>query len=140
MKRLLICCLVAPALALAACGSDGGGINSAGTAAPPAGSPAAITGLAGTATDDKAVSLAFDGLDFARTTIDGLVALGKVVPGTPTALKLASGLDATRDWLNAARSAQRAGEASNYAVALDQAGSAMAQLKAGIAAAKGVMR
>lgn len=115
------------------------GCTPPGITAPPgsASSPAAITGLDRTLIDDKAVDLAFDALDVAAYGADALIQLKKVTKGSATADAIATGLDTTRYWLNAARRFQRLGQATSYTDAIAQAAAAYKGVTARIAKAKG---
>lgn len=132
--------LIVAALALSACQSapstapptSGGAILSP---TQPMGS--AVLPLANDIRVDKGVDIAFDALDVARLGVDGLLALKRVTPGSPTALRIAVGLDATKSMLNAARRAQKLGQAENYWLALDQAQLAMRDVTAALATIKG---
>ena len=75
---------------------------------------------------------AFDAL---LTAVDGLQAAGVLKAGTPKALKVADLLDRTRNALNAATDAVRAGDANSFSEALALAKSALEEARAAIGGA-----
>jgi hypothetical protein len=89
--------------------------------------------LSRTMIDEKAVRIAFQTFDASLSVIDGFVATGAIVRGSPTALTLKRGILATRDALKAASAAQRAGNATSYRAALSQAEQALAEVRSALA-------
>ncbi len=121
------------ALALSACGSIptqptpgqiGAVIDASGV---PYTSPGASTII-----DDKALIVALQSADTIATSVDALVAVGAVQPGSERALAIRSGLIRLRRLLTAASAAQRAGEAQTYAQALTDAARAAQDITAAI--------
>lgn len=90
-----------------------------------------------TTIDEKAVTLAAQTVDALALTASALVQARVIVPGSPLALRLAKALDVARDGVNAAELARQAGSAGSYAVALDRALAAVAEIKAIVAEVKG---
>ena len=88
--------------------------------------------LTRTTIDDKAVHLAFATFDTALTIVDGFVASGTIVPGSPQALRIKRAVLATNDALIAASAAQRAGSATTYTAALRNAETALDSLRAAL--------
>lgn len=135
--RILVAALALLAMPLAACstmtpdlrdpataGSVGAVIDATG-ATPPA---------PGTATliDDKALVVALQSADTIATSVDTLVAAKVIVPGTPRALAVRSGLQRLRSFLTAASAAQRAGSATSYQQALRDAAIAVRDIASAI--------
>lgn len=125
MRKLLY--LAPLTLALAGC-------NLGSLFTPPAtGATAApVTPLGNTAVDEQSIQFAYNALDVATKGAHALVVTKVVTPGSPTALKLADGLDTTRKWLNLADDARRAGNATSAAAAFKQAQSSMSDLTAAL--------
>jgi len=111
MKRFFI---AAVALALSACTAG---------LPPPATTPPAP--FEETAIDEKALITTFSAYDVALTAVDGLVASGRIVPGSPFALKVKGYLVRALSGLNAAKAARDAGSSGNYLAALDSAQEAL---------------
>jgi hypothetical protein len=93
--------------------------------------PASVTTR--TTIDEKAIRIAFKTFDATLTVIDAFVATGQIVPGTPQALTLKRGVLATKDALNAASAAQRAGSATSYTAALVRAEQALTAVRSALA-------
>jgi hypothetical protein len=115
MKRIF---LAIAALALSACGVE---ITPPGSAPAPATAPVITEPLRSTNIDEQGVKLAFDAFDTALTAIDGLMAAGVVKPGSERALLVREYVFRVKAALNAAASAQRAGNAESYRQALADA-------------------
>lgn len=128
--RILCAALALLAMPLAACttvtpdvrdpataGAVGSVIDATG-ARPPA-LPATVV------IDDKALVIALQSADTIATSVDALVAARVIVPGTPRALAVRSGLQRLRSFLTAASAAQRAGNATSYRQALTDAATAV---------------
>lgn len=138
MRRLII---AAMSLALAACGSAGGGIASAGDAAPivagaadAAGVPAPATVQERTTVDEKVVTLAARTVDTLALSLSALSKTPLLPPGTPTAQQAARGIDAARDGVNAAAGARTA---TSYTAALARAQEGIDAVKAIVASIVG---
>jgi hypothetical protein len=95
-------------------------------AAPPA-------TLTRTTIDEKAIRLVFVGLDNTRALIDGALAGGMIVRNSPMALNVQRALIQARTAVNVASSAQRAGNATTYVAALNDAEAAVRDLRAALA-------
>jgi len=121
IRSLLIACA---ALSLAACGATGPVASTGPAPAQPTAS--AITPLANTTIDDKAIVLAYEALEVAASAVDELLVAQVIKPGSPAALRIADGLSSAKTWLSVAGQAQKAAQADNAAVALLQASSALA--------------
>lgn len=80
-------------------------------AAPPA-------PLAHTAIDEQALNIGYEAYDAVLTAVDGLVASGRLVRGSPKALQVQHYLILIRDTLNAATAAAHAGNATDYGTAV----------------------
>lgn len=113
--------LILTALALSACNTMPAAVLDA--TLPP---PSEISPLAQTQIDDRAVVAAFAALDLAATAADTMLAIKPSFAGTPAAIRLADGLVGAKTWLNIASKAQRAGQATSYTAALEQAAAALA--------------
>jgi hypothetical protein len=85
--------------------------------------------LSRTTIDEKFVRSAFLTFDTALHIIDGLRDTGVLVPGTPKAHKVRDTIRLVQRWLNAASSAQKAGNAATYTEALRNARAALASLQ-----------
>lgn len=116
IKRLMLC--LCAALALSACSM--GGVTSA---------PAPLTH---TVIDEQALTLASQTVDVLALSATALVKNHVIRAGSPTALKLADGLDRARNAVMAAASARKAGNATSYAEALTQARAAIAQVRSAL--------
>lgn len=127
IRSLLI---AAAALSLSACAATGP-VASAGSA-PAQPSASAVTPLANTAIDDKAIVVAFQALDATATAADALLAAGVIQPGSQSALRLANGLESAKTWLNIASQAQKAAQAENYVAAIAQASAALTSVRSAI--------
>lgn len=90
---------------------------------PPAPAP-----LTRTIIDEQALTLAGQTVDVLALSASALVKSHAIVPGSPTALKLADGLDRARAAINAAALARAAGNATSYAEALTKARAAIGQV------------
>lgn len=134
MFRSLI--LLAASLSLCACG-PAGGVASAGSSPAESWASPPSTPLTQTKIDDKVIVLSFEALGVAATAANVLIDTGIIKPGSPTANKLADGLETSRAWLNIASAAQRAGQANDYATAISQATTAIAGIQAQISSYKG---
>ena len=84
--------------------------------------------LAKTLIDEKGVVIALQSADVIATGVDQLVAAGVIVPGSPRALTIKSGLIALRSFLIAASAAQQAGNADTYAEAMTEAAKAFREI------------
>lgn len=113
-------------LALVACGVPPP--NTAGQSVPPPVNilPGALTR---TVIDDQAINFSFETFDTVLTFVDLGIASGRIVPGSLQALKIKAGLITTRNWLNAAKTAQEAGSTTSYTEAFAKAAAAFAQVK-----------
>lgn len=123
--------LLAASLSLVACAAAGP-VASAGSAPAQPSAQAPTTASAQASIDDKAIILSFKALGIASSAADALVATGRIVPGSPNALRLAQNLNAARTWLNAASAAQRGGLPEEYEAAIVQAGSALSAVQVAI--------
>lgn len=151
MFRTMVLAATLCCVSLSACGPTGG-VASAGStpAASPAlvstaanaaaavadatlAPPSAISPGAATLIDDNAVVTAFEALDLAASAAETAIAFKPSLIGTPAAIKLADGLQGTRDWLKIASQAQRAQQATSYYAALEQARAALAGAKSALA-------
>lgn len=110
MKKLFL----ALSITLASCSSFPG----IGTQAP----------LAATTIDEKGLILALETFDTVLTGVDRLIAAGVIVPGSPTAIKIADAIAKAKVALQAASAAQRAGNASGYVSAINDAKVAIASI------------
>lgn len=108
MKKLLI----ALALSTAACTP---GIDILGAPAP----------LQKTVIDEKGLLAAWSDFVVALTAVDGLIVAKVIVPGSPRALQIKGYLKTAQNGLNAATAAQKAGNASSYFAALNEAQTAL---------------
>lgn len=99
--------------------------------------PAALSPLAQTQIDDRAITAAFRALDLAATAADTVLMLKPSFAGTPAARRLADRLVATKGFLRAASLAQRAQQADSYVTALRQATQAMGEAQAALFAIGG---
>lgn len=95
--------------------------------------PAAISPTAKTTIDDAGIAVAWEALDTAAYAADTLLAAKPKVAGTPAAKQLAGALEGASTWLTIASQAQRASQAENYRVALEQAKAALAGAQAALA-------
>lgn len=129
MFRSLI--LLAASLSLCACGPTGT-VASAGSTPAESWAQAPSAPLSKTTIDDKVIVLSFEALGVAASAANALIDTGIIKPGSPSALKLADGLETSRAWLNIASAAQRAGQARDYASAIAQATTALAGIQAQI--------
>lgn len=150
MRKITMMILAAPMLCLAACGaqvaappsSPGGNAPIEGAPVEPNTMPAmdsipeSANPIANTQVDENLIRLSFRTLDLAASAVDLLVTFKIVVPGTPRALTIATGLDTARNWLNAASSAQRLGNSRTALEAYTKAGAAIAAVQAAIKGAK----
>lgn len=85
--------------------------------------------LQATTVDDKAVAIAFTAFDTLLTTVDALVDVGVIKPGSPKARTIAAALGKARDLLNRASALQRAGSGDPAALFV-QAADAIRLVKA----------
>lgn len=125
--------VVATALALAACGSAGGAVQSASHIAAGAADAAGIAApapLNAVAIDEKALILASKAVSTTAVASSALVKTGIITKGSPTALSLARWLDTARDAVNAAAEARAAGSAESYTEALARAEGAVEAIRA----------
>lgn len=113
MMRPIVAAL---ALALAAC-TGAGGVTSA---------PAP---LARTVTDEQGVRLVWEGFNTALDAINALRRAGVIQDGSPAARSLAAGIDRTTLALTAASAAQRAGNATDYVTAMNEARDALLAMR-----------
>lgn len=118
--RKLFLALAAP-LALMGCA----GVPVPGTALSPPPAP-----LASTAIDEKALLIGWQAFDVALVAIDGLLATGRVQPGSATAQAIDTAIGKVQAALNAAQAARGALSASNYATAMAEAQAGFSQLQA----------
>jgi hypothetical protein len=93
----------------------------------PVASPTPPAPLQKTVIDEKGLIAAYSAFDVALSAVDGLVAAGVIVPGSPRALQIKGLLITARTGLDAASSAQKAGSAATYAEALQSARDALSQ-------------
>jgi hypothetical protein len=84
--------------------------------------------LAATTVDEKTLIIALQTFDTTLTVIDRLVAAKIIVPGSPTALKLADSIHRAKIAFEAAVAAHKAANATNYAIAIGQAQNAIAEI------------
>jgi hypothetical protein len=110
MKRLIIGVMM---LVLTACAAVPAGVEK-----PPA-------PLQQTVIDEKGLIAAFSAFDLTLTAVDGLVATGVIVAGSPRAIEIKGYLQRAKDGLNAADAARKAGSSSNYVAALENARTAL---------------
>jgi hypothetical protein len=89
--------------------------------------------LGPTIIDEKAINLAFSTLETLATVSKSLVATGMITPGSVKALAIADGLEKTLAFLQAASTAQRAGNTNNYLKAISEAQRAYTQVQAALA-------
>lgn len=129
MRRFAFVGLAIAALSLASCRVTSGGLTNPATA----GGVGAVLDAVGakapaplvvTLIDEKSVLIALESADVIATGVDQLVAAGFVVPGSPRALTIKTGLIALRSFLTAASAAQKAGNADTYAEAMTEAAKA----------------
>lgn len=113
--------LIAPLLALSALSMTACDTVSMGQAPAP---------LAGNPIDEKVLNDLYETYDFILFRVDDLRDSGKLVPGSPKAKQVQSYLMTIKDALNAARSAQKSLNASDWNQALDQARSSISAVKA----------
>lgn len=125
------------ALALSACASLPGAVTDPASAGA-LGAVVDATGtqapapLASTVIDDHALIVALQGADTIATAVDALVAAHVLVPGTPRALAVKSGLQRLKSFLEAASAAQRAGSTTSYQSALSNASQALSDIAAAV--------
>lgn len=74
--------------------------------------------LAHIAIDEQALNIGYEAYDAILTAVDGLVASGRLVRGSPKALQVQHYLIVIRDTLNAATAAAHAGNATDYGTAV----------------------
>lgn len=147
MKRLILAvCSAALALTVSACNFGGEGtVRSAATIAASSADAIGLTPptpAANTAADERAVTLAAASVDTAAITASALVrtcaAAAAVYPscpflaGSPSARRIATGLDRARHGVNAAAAARRAGNSATYRAALAEAEAALAEVRSAI--------
>jgi hypothetical protein len=94
--------------------------------------PASPAPLAQTTIDDKALSAAWKSFDVALDAINLLIDHKVIVAGSPKAKAIADGIDKVTGFLTAAESAAAAGSATDYKVALANAGGAIVELRAAL--------
>lgn len=111
----LVACLAPAMIALAACSP--GSVTSA---------PAP---LAQTVIDEQAVRLVWEGFNTALDAINVLRRAGVIQDGSPAARSLADGIDRTTLALTAASAAQRAGNATDYVTAMNEARDALLAMR-----------
>ncbi len=148
MRRIMGWLVPMAALALAACGPEGGGgaVASAGSVAAGVADAAHLAPPAALVPSDwqlgaaKAVDLSFTSLEAASYGVDALISLGRIETGTPAAIELSDKLGAVLTFLKAARAAVAAGSAESYVVAMDQAKLAWEDANRAIARYKGESR
>lgn len=85
--------------------------------------------LARTAIDEQALNIGYEGYDAILTAVDGLVASGRLVRGSPKALQVRHYLIVVRDALNAATAAAHAGNATDYTTAVRDATAAFTSIR-----------
>lgn len=112
--------------ALAGCGTLGNFGNLA--ERPPA-------PLAQTTLDDQAVKVSYQSFDLALDAVNGLIDVGIIKPGSPTAKKLADLIEVVKASLNAATEAQRAGQSQSYIEAMERIRAAFVEMRVLIAKA-----
>ena len=95
----------------------------------PIGLNSAPAPLAATAIDDVALRTAWQGFEVAIQTITLLRQAGVIKAGSPSALKIADGIDRVTAALNAAEHAATVGSTTDYTVALTEARAAIADLR-----------
>lgn len=88
--------------------------------------PAITAPLRNTNGDERMILVAYQTADAILGAVDLLVDTGKIKPGSPQALRVASALKTAKAALYAAALAQRAGNATNYRDAMDDAEAALA--------------
>jgi len=84
--------------------------------------------LASTAIDEKGLIIALQTFDTVLTAVDKLVAAKVIVPGSPRAVQIANAISTAKLAFQAASAAQKAGNSSNYIVAIGRAQTAVAQI------------
>lgn len=114
MKKLIICA----ALAISGCGLPG-----ILTAPAP---------LQQTVIDERGLITAWSAFDVALTAVDGLIATGRIKPGTPPALAIAGYFKTAQSALNAATKAQKAGSTADYFEAMTEARDALRDASAAL--------
>lgn len=118
-RIMLILSLMLAVPALSGCAALGQlGTN----AAPPA-------PLAATQIDDNAIKTAYRAFDLALDSVNVLIDLNVIKPGTPSANRIADAIELTKSSLNAARSAQQAGQSANYTEAMGRVRDAFIDLR-----------
>jgi hypothetical protein len=123
MRKLIMSAMLALAMPLASCAA----LNDAPASAGAIGTVIDATGveapapLAETTIDEKAILVALESADTIATSVDVLIGLKVIVPGTPRALAIKSALIRMRSALTAASAARRAGNAKSYSDLLTNA-------------------
>lgn len=84
--------------------------------------------LANTAVDEKALIVALQTFDTVLTAVDRLVEAKVIVPGSPRAVQIADAIAKAKTAYQAASAAQRAGSATSYLAALNDAQRAVAEI------------
>lgn len=123
MRKLIMLAALTLAMPLASCAALTDGTATAGaigTAIDASGAEAPAP-LADTSIDEKAILVALESADTIATSVDVLIDLKVIVPGTPRALAVKSALIRMRSALTAASAARRAGNAKSYADLLTNA-------------------